>query len=246
MADVGSFIGLSLDIIVETFRPPFPWREFLDQTWFVARVAIVPALLLALPFNAFVMFLFNVLLVELGAADVSGAIAALASVSQIGPLVTVLVVAGAGASAMCADLGARTIREELDAMRVMGLDPIRMLLVPRVAALTVNAFLLLSIAIIVGIASDYAFAVYFQHVTPGAFAASIPLVAGLQNAVMAIAKSVMFGAAAGFIACYKGISVGGGPQGVGNAVNETVVFTFIALFVIHTLMNGVEGELMLS
>ena len=69
------------------------------------------------------VFTFNILLTEFGAADFSGTGAALGTVHQIGPIVTVLVVAGAGATAMCADLGARTIREELDALRVMGINP---------------------------------------------------------------------------------------------------------------------------
>ena len=67
------------------------------------------------PVHGVLTFTLNILLVEIGAADFSGSGAALGAVTQIGPVVTVLVIAGAGATAMCADLGARTIREELDA-----------------------------------------------------------------------------------------------------------------------------------
>ena len=105
------------------FRPPFAWREFLLQSWFVARVSVLPTLMLAIPFTVLLVFTFNILLIEFGAADFSGTGAAIGTVNQIGPIVTVLVVAGAGATAMCADLGARTIREELDALRVMGDQP---------------------------------------------------------------------------------------------------------------------------
>ena len=242
---LGGFFALSLDIMVELVRPPFAWREFIIQSWFVARVSIIPGLLLAITLNAFVVFLLNVLLLEIGAADIAGGGAGLAAVTQAGPAVTVLVVSGAGATAMCADLGARTIREELDAMRVMGRDPVRALLVPRVAALTVNAFFLLALTIIVGLAADYIFAVYFQHVTPGAFAGSLPLLTGLRQTLIGIAKAIVFGLTAGFIACYKGVSVRGGPQGVGNAVNETVVFSFIALFAINIVFTAIEGKMVL-
>ena len=242
---LGGFFALSLDIMVQLVRPPFAWREFILQSWFVARVSIFPGMLLAITLNAFVVFLLNVLLLDIGAADIAGAGAGLAAVTQAGPAVTVLVVSGAGATAMCADLGARTIREELDAMRVMGKDPVRVLLVPRLAALTVNAFLLLALTILFGLAADYVFAVYFQHVTPGAFAGSLPLLTGLRQTLIGIAKATVFGATAGFIACYKGVSVGGGPQGVGNAVNETVVFSFIALFAINILFTAIEGKMVL-
>jgi phospholipid/cholesterol/gamma-HCH transport system permease protein len=81
--------------------------------------------------------------------------------------------------------------------------------------------------------------VYFQHVTPGAFAAGLTLLVKGPAVVTAIIKAAIFGMAASLIACYKGISVGGGPQGVGNAVNETVVYTFMALFVINLIATAV-------
>ena len=221
---------MSLDTLVQMFKPPFAWREFILQTWFVARVSIVPTLMLSIPFTVLLVFTFNILLVEFGAADFSGTGAAIGTVTQIGPIVTVLVVAGAGATAMCADLGARTIREELDALRVMGINPIQALVVPRVLAATV---------VVVGIAGGFFFSVYLQHVTPGAFVAGLTLLTGPADVVVALVKATLFGLSAGLIACYKGISVGGGPAGVGNAVNETVVFTFIALFVINVLATAV-------
>ena len=116
LRDVGYFFAMTLDTLFLIPRRPFAWREFLVQTWFVARVSILPTLMLSIPFMVLIVFILNILLVEFGAADLSGSGAALGAVTQIGPLVTVLVVAGAGATAMCADLGARTIREELDAL----------------------------------------------------------------------------------------------------------------------------------
>jgi phospholipid/cholesterol/gamma-HCH transport system permease protein len=236
---VGDFFAMSMDAFVLMFRPPFAWREFLLQTWFVARVSLLPTVLLSIPFTVLVTFTLNILLVEIGAADFSGTGAALGSVTQIGPVVTVLVVAGAGATAMCADLGARTIREELDAMRVLGINPIQALVVPRILAATLVALLLASVVSLVGIAGGFFFAVFFQHVTPGAFAAGLTLLVGVPELVVMLAKAAVFGLVASLIACYKGISVTGGPQGVGNAVNETVVFTVVVLFVINVFATAI-------
>lgn len=150
---IGGLYAMTLDMFVAMFKPPFQWREFLLQTWFVARVSMVPALTLSIPpLVVLTSFTFNTLLGEFGAADFSGTGAALGAVNQIGPpFVTVLVVAGgAGASAMCADLGSRTIREEVDAMRVLGLDPIHSLVVPRVLATTLVAVLLSSVVTVTG------------------------------------------------------------------------------------------------
>lgn len=237
--ELGAFFAMALDVATLIPRRPFAWQEFIKQSWFVARVSVVPTLMLAIPFTVLMIFTFNILLVEFGAADYSGTGAAYGTVTQIGPVVTVLVVAGAGATAMCADLGARTIREELDALRVMGVNPIQALVVPRVLAATLVATLLSSVVILVGLVGSFAFAVFIQHVTPGSFVGGLTVITKAPDVVISLIKSTLFGLAAGLIACYKGISVGGGPAGVGNAVNETVVYTFVALFAINIIATAV-------
>ncbi|MGE2735414.1 MlaE family ABC transporter permease [Mycolicibacterium vaccae] len=236
---VGKFFAMAMDTAVLTFRRPFAWREYLAQSWFVARVSMVPTIMLTIPYTVLTVFTFNILLNEFGAADFSGSGAAIGTVTQIGPVVTVLVIAGAGATAMCADLGARTIREEIDALRVLGINPIQSLVVPRVLAATTVAFLLSSVVTLFGLTGGFVFSVFFQNVTPGAFAAGLTLLVGLPDVIISLVKAVLFGMAAGLIACYKGLSVGGGPAGVGNAVNETVVFTFMALFLINIIVTAV-------
>jgi phospholipid/cholesterol/gamma-HCH transport system permease protein len=239
---VGGFYAMCMDTLIAIPRRPFAWRELLLQTWFVARVSLAPTLMLVVPFTVLTVFTVNILLSEIGAADFAGSGAALGIVTQTGPVVTVLVVAGAAATAMCADLGARTIREELDALRVLGINPVQSLVVPRVVAATIVALLLNGCVTIFGLTGGFLFSVFFQNVTPGAYAGGLTLLIGLPEVLTATAKAALFGMAAGLIACYKGISVGGGPQGVGNAVNETVVFSFMALFVINVIATGVGVE----
>lgn len=242
MRAVGEFFAMTLDAVMLIPRRPFAWREFVFQSWFIARVSIVPTLMLAIPFTVLTVFTSNILLTEFGAADFSGTGAAVGAVTQIGPVVTVLVVAGAGATAMCADLGARTIREELDALRVLGINPIQSLVVPRILAATFVAAALVSLVTLVGLTGGFLFSVFIQDVNPGAFAAGLTLLTGLPDVIIAVVKGALFGLAASLIACYRGISVGGGPQGVGNAVNETVVYSFIALFVINVITTAAFVE----
>ncbi len=131
-------------------------------------------------------------------------------------MVTAIVVSGAGATAMCADLGARTIREEIDAMTVIGVNPIQALVVPRVVAATFVALMLYSVVAVVGLTGSYVFVVFVQHVTPGAFVAGMTLLTGLPQVIVSLVKALLFGLSAGLIACYKGLSVGGGPTAVGQ------------------------------
>ena len=221
------------------FRRPFQWGEFLEQTWMIAGVSLVPTLLVSIPFTVLVAFTLNILLREIGAADLSGAGTAFGTITQLGPVVTVLVVAGAGATAICADLGARTIREEINAIRVLGIDPIQRLVVPRVLASTLVALLLNGLVCAIGLCGGYVFSVFLQGVNPGAFINGLTVLTGLPELLLAEVKALLFGLVAGLVGCYRGLTAKGGPKGVGNAVNETVVYAFIGLFVINVLMTAI-------
>ncbi|OBG89113.1 ABC transporter permease [Mycobacterium sp. E802] len=240
MQAVGALFAMSLDAIRFIFKRPFQGREFLEQCWFVARVSMAPTLLVAIPFTVLVSFTLNILLRELGAADLSGAGAAFGAVTQLGPMVTVLIVAGAGATAMCADLGSRTIREEIDAMEVLGINPVQRLVTPRILASGLVALLLNSLVVIIGILGGYVFSVFIQDVNPGAFAAGITLLTGVPEVIISCVKAALFGLIAGMVACYRGLTItGGGAKAVGNAVNETVVYAFMALFVINVVVTAI-------
>ncbi|MDG3011512.1 ABC transporter permease [Rhodococcus sp. D2-41] len=236
---VGGFFALSLDTFRFTFARPWQVREFIEQSWFIARVSMIPTVLVAVPFTVLVSFTLNILLREIGAADLSGAGAAFGTISQVGPMVTVLIVAGAGATAICADLGARTIREEIDAMEVLGIDPVKRLVVPRVYASMIVALLLNAMVSTIGIFGGFVFSVFLQGVNPGAFVNGITLLTHLPDLILSEVKAGLFGLVAGLVACYKGLTVKGGPKSVGDAVNETVVFAFMALFVIDVILTAV-------
>src|ERR1700759_5322202 len=120
----GRLFALFLDVARLIFRRPFQFREFIEQSWFIASVTIVPTALVAIPFGAVIALQLGSLTQQIGAQSFTGAASALAIVQQASPLITALLVAGAGGSAMCADIGARAIREEIDAMEVLGVDPV--------------------------------------------------------------------------------------------------------------------------
>ena len=209
------------------------------QGWFLIRVAILPTIAVSIPLTVLLIFTLNILLKEFGAADISGAGTAIVAVTQLGPLITVLVVAGAGSTAICADLAARTIREEIDAMEVLGIDPIHRLVVPRAVASTVVALLLNGLVITVGLVGGYLFGVYLQHVPPGAYLATLTLITGLPEVVIAMVKAAVFGLIAGLVGCYRGLTVSGGAKGVGTAVNETVVLCVVALYAVNVVLTTI-------
>src|SRR3979409_2424727 len=108
----GRVFALALDTARASVRSPFQLREFLQQAWFIASVTIVPTALVAIPFGAVIALQVGGLIKQFGAQSFTGSASVLAVVREAGPIATSLLIAGAGGSAIAADLGARKIREE--------------------------------------------------------------------------------------------------------------------------------------
>jgi phospholipid/cholesterol/gamma-HCH transport system permease protein len=235
----GFFFAFCLDALRGLGRRPFQVREFLQQAWFVSSVSILPAALVSVPFGAVIALQLGSLVRQLGAQSFAGAASVLAVVREAGPIVTALIIAGAGGSAICADLGARKIRDELDAMEVLGIDPLHRLVAPRVAATMLVAVLLNGLVSVVGVSGGYFFNVVMQGGTPGAYLASFQALGQLPDLVVGEIKALMFGATAALVASYKGMTARGGPKGVGDAVNQSVVVTFMLLFALNFVVTAV-------
>ncbi len=131
------------------------------------------------------------------------------------------------------------IREEIAAMEVLGIDPIRRLVIPRVLASTFVALLLNGLVVSIGLIGGFFFSVFLQDVNPGAFVSGLTLLTHLPEMVISEVKAGLFGLIAGLVACFRGLSVKGGPKSVGDAVNETVVYSFMGLFVINVIVTAV-------
>jgi phospholipid/cholesterol/gamma-HCH transport system permease protein len=239
VGQAGRLFALFLDVFRLIFRRPFQFREFIQQSWFVASVTIIPTALVSIPFGAVIALQIGSLSRQVGAQSFTGAASVLAIVREASPIVVALLIAGAGGSAICADLGSRKIRDEIDAMEVLGISPVQRLVVPRVLACTLVAVALNGLVSIVGVAGGYFFNVVLQGGTPGAYLASFSALAQLPDLYAGEIKAFVFGIIAAVVASYKGLNAGGGPKGVGDAVNQSVVITFLLLFFVNFVITAV-------
>ncbi len=235
----GRLFALFLDVGRLTFRRPFQFREFIQQAWFIASVTILPTALVAIPFGAVIALQLGNLTRQLGAQSFTGAASVLAIIREASPIVCALLIAGAGGSAICADLGSRKIRDEIDAMEVLGISAVQRLVVPRVLACMVVAMALNGVVSVVGVGGGYFFNVVLQNGTPGAYLASFSSLAQIQDLWAGEIKALIFGAIAAIVAAYKGLNAGGGPKGVGDAVNQSFVVTFLLLFFVYFVLTAV-------
>ena len=243
LTQIGRLFTLGLEVLRLTFRRPFQFREFVEQFWFVVSVSVLPAALVAIPFGAVIALQLGSLTMQIGAQSFTGAASVLAVIQQASPIVTALMISGAAGTAICADLGARTIRDEIDAMAVLGISPIHRLVVPRVWAAVLVAVLLNGMVSVVGVLGGYFFNVVMQGGTPGAYLSSFAALAQPSDLWVGEVKAALFGFVAAVVASYRGLHPAPGPKGVGDAVNQSVVITFLLTFFINLVVTSIYLQL---
>lgn len=233
-------VVLSLRSLQALLTPPFTWREeFVEQAWMMAVRVFIPA--------AFTGFVFGYQAAGLqgtGITEVFGDITRMKSVVGSASLReqaiwnTGLVIAGAIGTALCADLGARKVRDELAALQVMGVDPVRKLVAPRVLAITVLAPAVSTLVIV----TEY----YGMMVAFGQFGGSSRLfghVAAFSFAPIDvyayIVRSLVLGWIIGTVCAYKGMYASGGARGVGRAVNQAVMIAFALVLIWDWCSNSI-------
>ncbi|MDQ6641383.1 MAG: ABC transporter permease [Actinomycetota bacterium] len=239
----GEIAAMVADVAKKVFTSKFQAREFVEQAWFITSVTLMPTILVSVPFGAVISLQVGNLTGQLGAQSFAGATAVLAVVREAAPIAAALIIAGAAGSAICSDMGARHIREEIDAMEVLGIDPVERLVVPRVLATLFVALMINGIVIAAGIGGGYFFTVIVQGGSAGAFLSSFTALASLSDLYISMVKAAVFGFLAAVVGAYKGLNCGGGPSGVGRAVNESVILAFMLLFFLNAIITAIYFQL---
>ena len=181
-------------------------------------------------FSSMVMTVqFAVQMARFGAKEYVGNVVSLSLVRELGPVLTALMVGGRVGAGIAAELGSMAVTEQIDAMRAMGADPVKELVVPRVVAGAIALPLLTMIADALGIFGAMGIArldsridaTYFFHATLRAVT--------LDDLMGGLVKSVFFGVAIALIACYRGLGTRGGTEGVGRATTRAVVASALSV-----------------
>jgi phospholipid/cholesterol/gamma-HCH transport system permease protein len=177
---------------------------------------------------------------QFGANSLAGAASGLGVVGQGAPMAAGILMSGVAASAIASDLGARAIREEIDAMRVMGIDPVERLVMPRFVAMIVIAPMLCMIIIAAGVFAGLTIAVVANDVVPGGFWQSFGAFATPVDLMFALVKTFAYAGAVVVIASLRGLEAKGGPKGVADAVNAAVVLSVVAIFIMNLIISQVQ------
>jgi phospholipid/cholesterol/gamma-HCH transport system permease protein len=231
--EIGGIAVLTGRALREAFRRPVTYGpELVTELRFALRTAFFPLVLMsfALSFgpagvqatNFFSLF---------GALDRLGAAYQLITVREFAPLSTAIILAGVVGTAICADLGARQVREEISALEVQGVSPIRSLVAPRLLVIVVLAPMFNIFSLLSGMLGAVV-VVKQAHAPLGPFFATFFANASVLELGASFLKATIFGLIIGAVACHQGLNVSGGPESVGRAVNRSVVIAFLAIGVI--------------
>jgi phospholipid/cholesterol/gamma-HCH transport system permease protein len=220
-------------------RPTRGRRRELVRQWAAILRSALPASMLSIAAWGFAGpgLQAGNFLVTFGSIDRSGGFMVVAIVREFGTFVTATVVAGVVGTMFTAELGTRRVRGELDALAVLGVDPIKDLVAPRVLALILAMVGLDLLALVFGVLGGYLATTLVLGGTEGAFLASFLANTTPADVIASLVKVAIFGGLIGVICGYYGLTVSGGAPGVGRAVNRAVVACLIAIFVVNLVFT---------
>jgi phospholipid/cholesterol/gamma-HCH transport system permease protein len=227
---IGAMVLLFRRAIVAAVTPPYNYGpELVDQFLFALRLGWFPMILASLAFTYGPAGIeIGDFLNLLGAIDRLGGLFVLIVMREFAPLVCAIVMAGVAGTAITADLGARKIREELDALLVLGVDPVKSLVVPRFLSLMLLTPLFSIYALLFGTLGGV-FVTLTNGAQIGPFFSNFFSQATTIEFLAMLIKSTLFGAMIAIVCCYKGLTASGGAEGVGRAVNQAVVIAFLGI-----------------
>jgi phospholipid/cholesterol/gamma-HCH transport system permease protein len=237
MDAMGEITLLSAHSFREVFRRPFEWRLIVAQLDH-GGVRSQSITLLTAIFTGMVMASqFSIGLEPFGASLYTGKLVSLGIVREMGPVLTALLVGGRVGAGFTAEIGSMNVTEQVDAIRALGADPVRKLVMPRTLAMIIALPLLTLLADLVGCAGGMFVTIAEVGVTPRFALDQMIETIDIYDLVHGLMKSVFFGYFIAIIGCWNGLRTQGGTEGVGRATTETVVYTSVTILVSDFLLT---------
>jgi len=243
LTELGQIALLTKEVIASAFTFKVAWRDLLYQIYFIGvksqAVVLVTGAFTGMVLGAQTFFQFHKVKMDTATLAVVG----VSMCSELGPVLTALMVSGRVGAAIAAEIGTMRVTEQIDALRTLATHPVDYLVVPRLIAAQIALPLLTIEAIIVGIGAGYLVGVHVLGIEPTYlwlnmlhFTHDVDLAEGLI-------KAFIFGGIIALISCYKGLTCGIGAEGVGHATTEAVVYSSITILIVNFFLTLVMGKI---
>jgi phospholipid/cholesterol/gamma-HCH transport system permease protein len=224
--------------VLSAVTPPLKFSQLLKQIQFIGSQSVL-VIFLTGAFSGMVLGLQGYYTLErFGSAALLGPMVALSLIKELGPVLSALMVTGRAGSAMTAEIGIMRITEQIDAIELMGVNPLRYLVVPKFLAGILALPLLTAIFDVVGIFGGYLIGVKLLGIGQGTYFGEMSNYVDLEDILGGIYKSLCFGALIAWVCCYKGYHAGFGAKGVSKATTQAVVLSSVLILIWDYLMTS--------
>lgn len=237
-----AFVQLSIQSFAGIFAPLLGQRSWRLSSLFAQMVNIGVA---SMPTVALANFLLGLVLAiqgagqfeKLGSTDLVASLVAFSVLREIGPLITAVIVIGRSGSAITAELGTMKVAEEIEALNVMGIDPVKYLVVPRLLAMILMMPVLTVLGEGVGLFAGWLISVTSLHLDPIFYVKNSIDAVEQKDLFTGLLKALIFGGVVGTVACFYGIQVEGGAEGVGRSTTKSVVTSLTSMLAMDALLT---------
>jgi phospholipid/cholesterol/gamma-HCH transport system permease protein len=243
LAGLGQITLLGRDACASLLRIRMAWRDVLFQIYFIGvksqLVVLVTGAFTGMVLGAQTYFQFHKVKMDTASLAVVG----VSMCSELGPVLTALMVAGRVGASMAAEIGTMRVTEQIDALRTLATHPVDYLVVPRLVAAHVALPLLTIESVVMGIGAGYLVGVYLLGVDPTYLWYNMLRYTHDVDLMIGLIKAFIFGGIIALVGCYKGMTCGLGAQGVGRATTEAVVYSSISILIANFFITLVMGKL---
>ena len=234
---LGALTLLAREVFASIFSGKTRWSDLAYQLYFIGvksqSVVLITGAFTGMVMCAQTYFQFHKIRMD----TATMAVVSVSMCSELGPVLTGLMVAGRVGAALAAELGTMRVTEQIDALRTLATHPVDYLVVPRVISTTLALPLLTALSISVGIGAGWLVAVYFLQIDSTYVWTNMVRYTSSSHVVMGLIKSVIYGGLIGLISCYKGMTCGEGAEGVGRATTEAVVYSSITILMTNFFLT---------
>ena len=235
----GNFSILMGQTIRQFFSRGFEWKETIKQIEYLGIQSLSISLMTLFSVGMVMALQFAVGLERFGGKDYVSIVVALSILRELGPVLTSVVVGGRVGSGITAELGSMAVTEQIDAIKALGANPIKKLVVPRTVAILIVLPMLTLLADIVGIAGGLTISYLELGLAPTAYLSDTINGIRIIDLMTGLFKTYFFGWGIVQIACYNGMNTFGGTEGVGAATTKTVVYSLIYVFLADFFLTKV-------
>jgi phospholipid/cholesterol/gamma-HCH transport system permease protein len=227
----------SLRAFKNLYQPPIYWSEFLVQSDIIGVGSLAIVMLSGLSTGGVLALQSAATLSAFGATAITGQFVSLTMIRELGPVLTGVMVSGRNASSMASELGSMVVTEQIDAMRALGVDPVRKLVTPRIFASIAMLFFLTIVADASGIAGGAAVTVFMNHQNGTQYFSMAYEHLRYPDILQGLIKPLFFGYILSSIGCFYGLRTTGGTQGVGRSTIQAVVVSSVLIIFVDFLLT---------